>query len=193
MKLKFLFILILFGFKAFSQKKTSLLFEEQQVDSIDTQIDSILLIGVGSTTTRIFLDDLSRLIIEEFNGNNIMTDYYYLGRTVTEFQPKFDSIDKKKYKAILFFLPKGESFFDIQGDLIRSSSNTAIGPISIATATSRIAYEQDFDFQLCLPGVDMKKVWTATLEVTGDLSKSKNAKKISAKLLYYFKKNKYIK
>ncbi|HET9744248.1 MAG TPA: hypothetical protein VFP97_00965 [Chitinophagaceae bacterium] len=193
MKLKYLFILLLGWFHASSQKNTSIIFQERMIDSIDKKIDSILLIGIGSTTTRIFLDDLSRSIIKGLNDDGIVADYQYLGKTTVDAQSTFDTINKKGYKGILFFLPTGDSFFDVQGDLTRINSNTRVGSITPVIGSSKIDYEQDFNIQLCIPNLKMKKVWTASLEVSGDLSKSKNANKVAAKLLSYFKKNNYIK
>ena len=193
MKLTIFFILLFAWSNAFSQVKTSIIFKEKRVDSINSQIDSILLVGIGSTVTRIFLDDLSQLIKKDLNHYNIVADYLYLGKTKAEGQSRFDTISKKGYGAILFFLPDGESYFDIQGSMNRTTTNSAMGPITTANPFSQIDYQQDFNFQLYITEANMKKVWTASIQVSGDLSKSTNAKKLAALLLSSFKKNKYIK
>lgn len=184
---------MLFWSHSFSQRNASVVFEGKLVDSIDKQIDSILLVGTGSSTTRIFLDDLSQHLIKVLNDKGIKANYRYVGRTPTETQSAFDTINKKGYKAILFFLPKGSSFFDVQGNSNRFSSNTAIGTVTITTASSRIGYQQDFKFLLCITDKKMKNVWTASVEVSGDLSKPKAANKVANKLVSDFKKNRYIK
>ncbi len=191
MKLK-IFIILLLGFSNSFSQRNSIIFEEKQVDIIHKKIDSILVIGSGSVTTRIFLDELSQFIMKDLNDNRIFANYYYLGKTPGEAQSGFDTINKKGYKAILFFLPKGESFFDVQGGLNRTTTNTKIGPVSPAFATSRLEYQQDFDFLLCIPGTTMETVWSAFVEVSGDLGKSKAAKKVAAKLISHFKKNRYM-
>jgi hypothetical protein len=193
MRIKYLVILMLFWSHSFSQRNASVVFEGKLVDSIDKQIDSILLVGTGSSTTRIFLDDLSQHLIKVLNNNGIEANYRYVGRTPTETQSAFDTINKKGYKAILFFLPKGSSFWDVQGNSNRFSSNTAIGTVNITTASSRIDYQQDFNFLLCISESKMKNVWTASVEVSGDLSKPKAANKVANKLVSDFKKNRYIK
>jgi hypothetical protein len=193
MKLKYLLILLLSWFNAFSQSNTEIIFEENHADSIDKKIDSILLIGVGTSTTRIFLDDLSQHIMKDLYDDEVVTKYYYLGKTITEAQSEYDTINKNGFKAILFFLPKGASFFDVQGKLNRTTSNSKIGPITTTFATSKIYYQQDFDFQLYLSDANLKKFWAASVEVSCDPSKTKNAKKVGTKLLTYFKRNKYIK
>lgn len=191
MKLKTFIILLLGWSNSFSQRN-SIIFEEKQADILHKKIDSILLIGSGSITTRIFLDDLSQSIMKSLGNNRIFANYYYLGKTPGEAQSAFDTISKKGYKAILFFLPKGEPFFDVQGGLNRTTTNTKIGPVSPAFATSRLDYQQDFNFLLCIPGTTMETVWSAFIGVSGDLGKSKAAKKVAAKLISYFKKNMYV-
>ena len=192
MKQVFFLLFLLSCLNVFSQRNSFIVFNEKQVDSIDKKIDSILLVGVGSTTTRIFLEDLSESILKGLKDENIVADYRYLGKSTAEAQSGLDTINKKGYKAILFFLPRGEASFDVQGDMNRISSNTSIGPITTTTPTSRIEYQQDFSFQLFIPEANMERIWTASVGVSGDLSKSKNAKKIADKLLYSFKNNKYI-
>lgn len=193
MKIKYLLLFLLGWSSAFSQRNTNIFFAEKQADTIDHKIDSILLVGAGSTTTRIFLDDLSQYIMKELTKGNIVTNYYYLGKSISEAKSELDTINKKGYKAILFFLPKGESFFEAQAKLNRISPTTRIGTITTTFATSRIDYQQNFSFQLCFPDSNMNRMWSALVEVSGDLSKAKITKKVGTKVLYYFRKNKYIK
>jgi hypothetical protein len=100
---------------SFSQRNASVVFEGKLVDSIDKRIDSILLVGTGSSTTRIFLDDLSQHLIKVLNDNGIEANYRYIGRTPTETQSAFDTINKKGYKAILFFYQKVLLFLMYKG------------------------------------------------------------------------------
>ncbi len=166
-------------------------FKEKQADSIDRKIDSILLVGIGSSTTQMFLDELSVYIIDNLHDSGIACKYSYLGKTVKEAQSDYDTVSKKGFKAILFFLPRGASFFDVHGNLNRTTSRTPIGPITTTIARSGTYYRQEFDFVLYLPGNNMKKVWSADVEVSGDPANSRNAKTLAARLLFYFKNNGY--
>ncbi len=188
MKQKYLLILLFCWFNASTQNNTTI-FKETQADSADRKIDSILLIGVGSATTRMFLDDLSDYIMDGLQDGGMVAKYCYLGKTVTEARSEYDTISKKGFKAILFFLPKGASFFDVHGNINR----TKIGPVTMKIATSRTYYQQKFDFVLYLQDNHMKKIWSSSVEVSGDPSKSRNAKTLAARLLYYFKSNGYTK
>ena len=197
MKLKYLLILSLSWFNAFSQRSTKIIFEEKQADSIEKKIDSILLIGIGSTTTRIFLDDLSHEVMKNLNDNGIVTQYYYLGKDITQVRSGYDKINKDGIKAILFFLPTEASVYHVKGTYtsINSPPNVLaiLGPVEVKVASSKIQYQQDFDFQLFLPDADMTRIWNASVEISCDLRKSRNAKTIGNKLLSCFRKNKYLK
>jgi hypothetical protein len=194
MKFKYLLFLLLFASvkNGFSQRHNKFILEQKQIDSIGKPIDSILIIGIGSSTTRIFLDDLSQSVINRLTDDSIVAHYLYLGKTSTEAQSALDTVNKKGYNAILFFFPQGSSFYDVQGSLNQTTANTRLGPITTIAAFSRIDYQQDFNLQLCIQDSEWKQIWTASLEVAGDLRKPKNAKNIAARLLSYFKTNHYI-
>ena len=106
MKLKFLLILLFVWSASYSQRNIPVVFQQEYVDSIDYNLDSILLVGVGSITTRIFLEDLSQYIIQDFQERNIIAKYVYLGKTMSEAKLAFDTVEKKGYKAILGFFPR---------------------------------------------------------------------------------------
>jgi hypothetical protein len=194
MKLKYLPILLLSCFNAFSQRNSKISFEEHQADSIEKKIDSILLIGIGSTTTRIFLDELSHEFTKGLSDGGVVTQYCYLGKDITQVRSEYNKINKDGFKAILFFLPADESSFDVQGTLQRiTTPPTILGPMKMTMATSKTYWQQNFNFQLYLPDRDMTRIWTASVEVSGDLAKSRNPKYVGNKLLFYFKRNKYLK
>jgi hypothetical protein len=192
MKLLYLVIFSIGWSNAYTQAGTKIIFEETQADSIGKKIKNILLIGVGTSATRIFLDDLNDHIIKELNNDGVLTKYYFLGKSIAEERSGFDTIDKAGFDVVLFFLPKGESLFDVQGKTYRNKSKTAIGPITTKIAKSQVYYEQDFNFLLCMPTGNLKEIWTASVRVSCDLTKSKNAKKVGTKLLSSLKSNKYI-
>ena len=196
MKLFFLLILLLAGVCATSQRKTKIIFKEKRFGGITQKIDSILVIGMGSSSTRIFLDDLSSTLIKDMGENSIVSRYYFLGKDIATLQTVYDTIDKRGYKAILFFLPVQSSNLKerrIYNEITSPPKVLAIlGPVEVKMASSKIWYQQHFNFHLALPGVELKKIWTASVEVSCDLRKSKNARLTGHRLLFYFKKNRYI-
>lgn len=193
MRLIYLPFLLLCWFNSLSQGNSKFSITQSQVDSLSYNIKSILLIGMGSTTTKIFLDDLSNSIIKEFAKNNVIANYYFLGKTPDEAKSSLNTIDTKRYNAILFFFPKGSSFFEAQGGVSQVTIYTRLGAFTPIIASSGIKYEQDFDFQLCITDQNMKRIWSASVEVSCDLSKPKTAKKVGDKVLSFFKLHKYLK
>lgn len=176
----------------FSTESTEIKFAETRVDSIENKFDSVLLIGVGSSVTRLFLDVLSDNFSDSLKGRKISARYYYLGKNIKAAKKDFDTINKAGYKAILFFLPREESFYNAYSTMSQLTTNTRIGTLTLRIASSGISYKQNFNFQLYIPGTDMKKIWAASVEVSCDPSKSTPAKEVSKKLLLSFKNNKYI-
>ncbi|MCO5235221.1 MAG: hypothetical protein M9933_03050 [Chitinophagaceae bacterium] len=78
-------VLIFIGFLLihsclFSQgiKKTTL--KELSADNSNIRFDSILIIGTGSTATRIFLNDLVTRLTAKLNTKNVVARYLYLGK-----------------------------------------------------------------------------------------------------------------
>ena len=68
MKYTMLILLSLISLNTYSQE---IEFTEKQADSINVKLDSILILGIGSTPTRIFLDDLSNKLVKEFSKKHI--------------------------------------------------------------------------------------------------------------------------
>src|SRR5687768_14252619 len=122
MKLKCVLIVLLGWYSGFSQRNTKIIFKENQAYKIDQKIDSILLIGIGSTTTRIFLDDLSHSIIRYLNSDGIAARYCYLGNDLRKVQWGYDTINKEGYKAILFFVPTNAFSYEVKGKFSTISS-----------------------------------------------------------------------
>lgn len=188
----FLLFLFLACLNVFSQNNKKLAFEQTFVDTIENRIDSILLIGIGSSATRIFLDDLSQHLKKNFMDDRIETKYHYAGIDLKKAKADFDTINKQGFKAILCFLPNDPAVFEVQAHLTGMSVPSRFGPITYRRASSSILYQQGFDFQLHLPSVAMKKIWAASVDVSGEAGKSKRAKQLGDKLYACFKANNYL-
>jgi len=187
-KIKCLIILLLCTLNSFCQK----LFEERGVNNIDGKLDSILIAGAGPSVSRIFLEDVSRYIIEGLNKSNVVAQYNYVGKNNDDAKKVLDTITKPGYKAVLLFLPKGTSLYGVQNYKAQNTSDTEAGPIRTTTYSTGVFYLQDFDLQLCMIKENMKAVWSASISVGGDPKKTKNAKKVAKKIIASFKANQYI-
>jgi hypothetical protein len=184
MKSSALILFIFFSLKGNGQIQTypgtNVDFTEEEADSISIKLDSILIVGMGTSLTRIFLEDVGNEMIKKFHSVNISASYFYLGNNVEEANKEFDLIDKKGYKAILFFLPTDTAFFD--SELITMGSNT----------NEVLVYQQTFEFKLCQIKPGMKKFWNAFISIDCDPSRKRGAKNLSNKLATRFYKKGYI-
>lgn len=188
----FLLVLSFACLNVTSQNNKKLVFEQTFVDTIENRIDSILLIGIGSSATRIFLDDLSQYLKKNFLNDRIETKYHYAGPGLKKAQADFDTINKQGFKAILFFLPNDPAVFEVQAYFTRMSVPSSFGQIRYKHASSSILYQQGFDFQLHTTNRGMKKIWAASVDVSGEAGKSKRARQVADKLHAYFKANSYL-
>lgn len=177
-----IFILLFFilSLPAISQDKFS--FEERKIDSTTKQLDSILILGVGSTASRIFLDKLSATLIYDLkHKKNVTAQYSYLGKTNELIKEELKKDDTKKYSGILLFIPADTSYF---------TTTTISGQY---VSLTRMDYSQDFTIQLYLAEDVVKPAWTSYISVNCDLRKSYIQSKISKKILEILKENKHIK
>ncbi|UAY51139.1 hypothetical protein [Ferruginibacter albus] len=161
--------------------------EEKQADSINIKLDSILILSVGPSTTRIVLNDLNDYLSKKLSKKKIFTSYAYLGRNITDAKKEFKLLNTDGYKAILLFLPKDSAFFEVT----HSYSNRDREPV-VWTRTENLYYEQAFDFRFYKAGQNPEKFWNALVEIDGDPSDNFATKKIGNKLISLFTKHKYI-
>jgi hypothetical protein len=188
MKYTLLIILSLFSMNTYSQE---IEFTEKQSDSIKVKLDSILILGIGSTPTRIFLDDLSNKLVKEFNNRDIIVSYFFLGKDVDEAKGEFTKINKAGYKAMLWFLPRGAVFFDTE-TYITHGYNPATGASMGYTKQSVLRYQQAFEFQLYKTDKSNERFWNASVDIDSVPGKKRTINALADKLFEVFKKNNYI-
>lgn len=194
---RILLILIFFiSLKGYAQLvpllSTDIAFKEKQSDTISFKLDSILILGMGSSVTRIFLNDLSNIMIKDLSSKKITVSYFYLGRNDEEIKKEYKQIGKAGYKAILFLIPTDTALLLTQIYKNFRSSEINQRPINFNTTTSWTSYQQTFNFQFCRVDKNNEKFWSASLEIDCDPSKKYAAKKVAKKLFDRFKVHKYI-
>ncbi len=198
MKCKCLFILI---FTVLSTKAqfpllsyTDVDFKENQADTLTVKLDNILLVGIGSSLERIFLNDLSDKLIKDFASKQIKASYVYLGRTTEEARKNYNDIVTGTYNTILFFSPTDTSVFDIKNITSRVPipRQTNGATVTFNRNRNRITYQQSFDIVLFETGKEMTKIWEASVDIDCKPDKKNGAKKLGDKILTRFKFNNYI-
>lgn len=197
MKFKFLFALLFIAFSANAQFDrmyyTDVDFRETKADTLDVKLDSILLIGMGASLERMFLNDLSNKLIEDFSSKKIVATYTYLGKNIAEAKQHYKEINKNGYKAVFLFCPTDTSVFDIQ----HPSTSIIIpvpgtGVVNLRTGRKRTMYEQTFDLQLFKIDKELTRIWCASVDIDCEPKKTNGSKKVGNKILARFKSNKYI-
>jgi hypothetical protein len=193
-----LIVLIIFnfisltGYSQLASLYTDIDLKEYQADSINIKLDSILIVGMGSSLTRAFINDVSNTMIKELNNQKITASYFYLGKNEEEASKELSLLDKTGYKAILFLLPTNTASVNTKYNTISNRTASTSGPIRISASTSRSSYQQTFNFQLCRVDKKNERFWNASLDIDCDPSKKHAARKVVKKTFNRFRAHKYI-
>ena len=160
-------LIIFFGFFSGAFAQNDVTFIEGFSDSAKVDADTILLVGVGSSATRIFLNNLSQRIINSFAESKITCTYAYMGKTAAEAKKQFDTSSYKDYKAVLCLMPDSASIFEVH--------NTRAYHIWLAdlkfqalytTISTEILNEQSFTCRLYVKREKIMQIWNGFLEVS---------------------------
>lgn len=174
---------------------TDIDFREEFVDTAVNKVDSILILGIGASLERIFLNDLSNKMIESLNKKKIFASYTYLGKSISEIRQNKHSVDLQDYKAVFILRPTDTGSFTVQlrkGDIIVPSSTEILG-IDFATFTrKRDTYRQSFDFSLFINEESLKPIWRATADIDCEPGKKAGYTKMARKILGRLAVNKII-
>ena len=198
MKCKLLFVFILMNLHSNAQFDrlyyTDVDFRETKADTLDIKLDSILLLGIGSSLERIFLDELSNKLIKDFSSKKIVATYSYIGKTLPDANKNYKEVNKDGYKAVLLFRPTDTSWFDIE----RKTAGffivpTTTGLLNIYASRNRTTYQQTFSLQLFKIDKKLTEIWSASVDIDCEPDEKKGSKKVGNKILARFKSNKYIK
>ncbi|MES1223170.1 MAG: hypothetical protein ABUT20_47190, partial [Bacteroidota bacterium] len=149
--MRFLFIIFFFvvSLSVTAQLKSYLTYEDTRIDSAHTELDSVLIAGVGTSSTAFFLDNLGEKVIHSLRSSHVKAEYRYLGKSIEEAREEIKQVPLKNYKAVLLFLPKDSSIFDI-----RMKTSTASVPVSptgnayFNITTTNFIYQANFDIRL---------------------------------------------
>ena len=193
-----LFVLILVvNFTSANAQKKVFILTESKTDTIHQRFQSILILGAGSTVTRVFLDRLSEELIKKLNSEKINSEYYYLGKDIDTLSETFISITKKDYDAILIFNPDDTARFKSTSKERRNVitlPSTGVEYTLIGKTTSiKTSYHQSFNLNLYSYEDKSKSLWEANLIVDFNMGRLSNYQKISNKIYWRLKANNYIK
>ncbi|MDI9364201.1 MAG: hypothetical protein QM541_04560 [Flavobacterium sp.] len=164
---------------------------ETSVSKSDTKIKSILLVGVGSTPSRLFLENLSTEIIKNFKRLDITCDFTYEGKI-----PKGSHVDLKEivtadYNAYLVINPIDTSYIDAHKDV-----GFFVTPLPSGYGASGSVignqYKEDFYVELYTNNGLLNKVWQAELKLDFDVVNNDKYVKIAKEIFDRLIKNGFI-
>jgi hypothetical protein len=75
---------------------------EIKVDTIHQKLNSVLIIGMGASLSRIFRNNLSNLLIKELSEDKVNAEYYFAMN-----MDELNDINKNNYNTILYILQNG--------------------------------------------------------------------------------------
>ncbi len=193
MKISFLFtFLCFFIFLNSSSAQDKISYEEITTRTMAKPCKKMLIIGFGSTVTRIFLDKLTGDLIARMEKQEIKAAYEYQGSEPSADFKVPDAAKFAAYDAVLVFSSQDSSH--IQSGLKRKSYPTLTpqtGNINFSVARTQFAYFQAFNVALFYSSDATELIWDANFAVRCDLTKSKAYAKVSKQIFESLQKNKY--
>lgn len=149
-------------------------------------VKNVLIIGIGSSTSRIFMDDLSQRIISRFKKLNIQSSYSYLGNNYADAIDEMSNLQKNfAYDAYLIFSPKDSSNIAFINDKPAIPLSPGM-PIHIQH--HYLVYHQKFEITLLPKNFNLRSYWSALLTVNCDLRSNAIHSSLSKKICSQFKK-----
>ena len=169
-------------------------FKEKQADTLYGKLERILIVGMGSSLERIFLNDLSDKLIRDLSLKKIAATYEYLGKNTEEAKKNYELVKMNNYDAILFFHPTDTNRFDIRHIKSNIFIPLPLAPIAvIRPSRKRDTYEQSFDILLYERSDNSElKIWSASVDIDCEPSKKNGANKLAKRILERFTVNEYI-
>ncbi len=186
-----LFLLLFIPMISFSQKD-KIFYKETQADEVSASVDSVLIMGMGSTATRIFLDELSRKLSQELKSAGVFSNYCFLGKDTTEAKLILDTLQSQSYRHILTLFPDGISLFKIGTFTTKTYYLFYSNPSMNVSTTYFFHYEQAFHCKLSLNNSTLTPFWAADVAVSGDIHRQKSARKFTENIISSLRTHQYI-
>lgn len=169
----------------YAQKVNSkyILFHDVIADTLRDDVSKVLIVGMGSYATRIFLDKLATEFVDKFKKTKLRFEYKYFSNNYSESIKQLQVFPDSSFDAYLFFSPSDSSKF--YGIVVQSE------PYS--NPSDAIYYHQNFAVSFYSNSNKRDPVWQALLNVNGDINEKRLYLMITDYIYRNFKANKYFK
>ena len=186
---KHLFIFLIFILPCLSSTgQRGVSYKETKKENLSQNFKNILILAVGSTVSRVFLDDLGEKLILLFEKNKVNASYEYLGKEKEETIKNYLKISFKKRDVVLIIYPNEKTYFEVINEVTQTYSHG----IMSTNVNSRPIYQQEFSFILLKAEDRSSPFWSAHIDVTAELGGPRLCKLIAKRIVERFRQNQYI-
>lgn len=158
---------------------------ETEVSKSDQKISSVLIVGAGSTASRLFLENLSTDIIQLFTQQGIHCEFNYVGKIPRGSHVNLKTIANPKYDSYLVLSPMDTSFVDIHKS-VAVFATPLPGGYGASGSLIGNQYKEDYYAGFYTSGSSLNKVWGGELKVDFDLPLLPNIKRLQKAYLINF-------
>lgn len=133
--------------------------------------------------TRIFLDELSKELIDRFKTKKITVEYIDAGKNLKDFDKKYLDVMHDSTNAVLLFLPSEEADFATYYKHLYFSMPDNLGRVGINASKQKMAYHQSFYINLYVHPKTQSPSWQVFLAVMSEISKDKMYSSLAKKIV----------
>ena len=159
---------------------------EKEVKKSDVRITDLLLVGAGSTASRLFLENLSAEMIKLFARYHVQCDFTYAGKIPRGSRINFNNLITSRYDAYLVLSPIDTSYMNTfkSEAVIASPIPGSYGALGSVIGNQ---YKENYYIELYSNNNLLNRIWEAELKVDFDVANpgryQKIAKEIFTRLL----------
>ncbi len=160
-----------------------------KLDSNKIGIKSILIAGIGPSSSKMFLDELGEKLATKFNSSQIKAHYEYLGENIESAKQSLKLVDTITHDASLIFSPVGvtslnSSTFTPEKKIRLHSDISSLNTSPITT----MSYSQDFNISFYYNKNPQNILWHGILKIYLDI-RDLNYKKACKEIFNSLKEN----
>jgi hypothetical protein len=152
---------------------------ETEVRKPDTKIKRVLFVGVGSTVSRLFLENLSPEVIQLLARSHVQCDFTYAGKISRRSHVNVNKLVTSEYDAYLVLNPMDTAYINTNKD-VAIVATPLPGGYGASGSVMGNQYIEDFYVELYTnSNLLITKVWQAQLKVDFDIANPGRYQKIA--------------
>ena len=165
--------------------------KETGVSKTDIKITRVLVVGVGSTASRLFMENLSTELIKLFTRSQIQCDFSYEGKIPRGTHINLENIFSSQYDTYLVLNPVDTSYINTQKNVAFFETPLPGGYGATGNVIGN-QYKEDYYVELYANNDTHNKVWQAELKVDFDVANPDKYKKIAKEIFNNLLKHAFI-